>query len=608
MAPNNPALVALAGASVHLGSTTLFENIDVSVARGEKIALVGRNGSGKSTLMKCLAGIIDIDRGERFVQPGARVAHLAQEPDFTGFPTVAEFVAGGQAEPLQYRVDAVLEALDLPGDRACATLSGGESRRAALARALVDEPDVLLLDEPTNHLDIPTILWLEKELQQFRGALLLISHDRAFLQNLSKRILWLDRGVLRTTDRPFSDFETWRDEVFKEEEATYHKLDRKIQAELKWMWEGGISGRRTRNMGRVRRLQGMRQDRADRIRSRQVNFAVAEGDTSGKLVVEAENISKSFQGPGGERVICRDFSTRILRGDKVGLIGPNGAGKSTILKMLTGELAPDGGAIRLGTNLQTIVFDQRRAQLNPNDTLRQVLLPEGGDSIWVGGKPRHIAGYLKDFLFDPSMMEQPVRALSGGERNRLLLAKLFAQPSNLMVLDEPTNDLDMDTLDLLEEVLADYDGTLLLVSHDRDFLDRLVTSTIAVEGDGDVSEYAGGYSDYLIQRKDRDEAARPAATRPAASPASPPPAAAPKARKKLSFKENRELEELPTRIEALEKKIAQLNAKMGDPAFYGKDPKGFAKATGDLTSAQADLSAAEERWLELEALREELEG
>lgn len=603
MAPNNPALVALAGASVHLGATTLFENIDVSVARGEKIALVGRNGSGKSTLLKCLAGEIDIDKGERFLQPGARVAYLAQEPDFTGFPTVADFVAGGQNEHAQYRVDAVLEALDLPGDRACATLSGGESRRAALARALVDEPDVLLLDEPTNHLDIPTILWLEKELQQFRGALLLISHDRAFLQNLSTRILWLDRGVLRTTERPFSEFETWRDEIFKEEEAAYHKLDRKIAAELKWMWEGGISARRTRNMGRVRRLQGMRQERADRIKSRQVNFAVAEGDNSGKLVVEAENISKSFQGDAGERVICRDFSTRILRGDKVGLIGPNGAGKSTILKMLTGDLAPDSGTVRLGTNLQTIIFDQRRAQLNPNDTLKQVLLPEGGDNIWVGGKPRHISSYLKDFLFDPSMMEQPVRALSGGERNRLLLAKLFAQPSNLMVLDEPTNDLDMDTLDLLEEVLADYDGTLLLVSHDRDFLDRLVTSTIAVEGNGDVSEYPGGYSDYLTQRKAKEEEARPT-PKPAATAAP----AAPKAKKKLSFKENRELEELPGKIDTLEKKIAQLNAKMADPGFYGKDPKGFAKASEDLTKAQADLSAAEERWLELETLREELEG
>ncbi|KPF86088.1 elongation factor 3 [alpha proteobacterium AAP38] len=604
MAPNNPALISLAGASVHLGSTTLFEGIDVSVARGEKIALVGRNGSGKSTLLKCLAGEIDIDTGERFLQPGARVAYLAQEPDFSKYPTVADFVAGGQAEPMQYRVDAVLEALDLPGDRACATLSGGESRRAALARALVDEPDVLLLDEPTNHLDIPTILWLEKELQQFRGALLLISHDRAFLQNLSKRILWLDRGVLRTTERPFSEFETWRDEVFKEEEANFHKLDRKIAAELKWMWEGGISGRRTRNMGRVRRLQDMRQERTDRIKSRQVNFAVAEGDSSGKLVAEAENISKSFMGDAGERVICRDFSTRILRGDKVGLIGPNGAGKSTILKMLMGEIAPDSGTIRLGTNLQTIVFDQRRAQLDPNDTLKQVLLPEGGDNIWVGGKPRHISSYLKDFLFDPSMMEQPVRALSGGERNRLLLAKLFAQPSNLMVLDEPTNDLDMDTLDLLEEVLADYDGTLLLVSHDRDFLDRLVTSTIAVEGNGDVSEYPGGYTDYLIQRK-ADEPAE--AAKAAAKPVTAAPAA-PKAKKKLSFKENRELEELPGKMAALEKKIAQLNAKMADPAFYSKDPKGFAKASEDLSAAQADLSAAEERWLELEALKEELEG
>jgi ATP-binding cassette subfamily F protein uup len=590
---------------VHLGSTTLFSGVDVAIGRGDKVALVGRNGSGKSTLMKCLAGQVEVDEGERFVQPGARVAYLAQEPDFTGFATVADFVAAGQEDPRHYRVEQVLEALNLPGDRICATLSGGESRRAAIARALVDEPDVLLLDEPTNHLDIPTIEWLEGELQAFKGGLLLISHDRKLLTALSRRTFWLDRGVMRVTERGFGEFEAWRDQVFADEEAQAHKLDQRIKAELKWMWEGGISARRTRNMGRVRRLQDMRRDRAERIKSRQANLAVAEGETSGRLVIEAEGIAKSFGGQGGDRVITKGFSTRIMRGDRVGLIGPNGAGKTTLLKMLTGELAPDEGVVKTGTNLQMIVFDQRRAQLDPDQTLKSVLLPHGGDTILVGGKPRHIASYMKDFLFDPSMADQPVRALSGGERNRLLLARLFAQPSNLMILDEPTNDLDMDTLDLLEEVLAEYEGTLLLVSHDRDFLDRLVTSTIAVEGDGDVSEYAGGYTDYLTQRKEKAAAAKataPVTAKPAAAPAKP------KVKSKLSFKENRELEELPARMEALTARIATLNTRLADPALFSRDPAGAQKLTAELSQAQADLAAAEDRWLELEALKEELGG
>jgi len=597
----SPPLVALRNAGVHLGSTDLFTGIDVSVGRGDRICLVGRNGSGKSTLLKCLAGIQPLDAGERFVQPGARIAYLAQEPDFTGCPTVADFVAAGQAEPQHYRVEAVLDALDLPPDRATATLSGGESRRAAIARAIVDEPDVLLLDEPTNHLDIPTIIRLEQQLLAFRGGLLLISHDRRFLANLSKQTLWLDRGTLRATDRGFAQFEEWRDQVLAEEEAAYHKLDRKIAAELKWMWEGGISARRTRNMGRVRRLQGLRQERADRVRSRQVSMGVAEAETSGKLVIEATGISKTY----GDRTIAPGFSTRILRGDRVGVIGPNGAGKTTLLRMLIGELPPDSGTIRQGTNLEIQLFDQRRAQLDPNQSIRQVLLPHGGDTIHVAGQPRHIASYAKDFLFDPKMLDQPVRALSGGERNRLLLARIFARPSNLLVLDEPTNDLDMDTLDLLEDVLGEYQGTLLLVSHDRDFLDRLVTSTIAVEADGSAREYPGGYTDYLSQRPEPESPA------PAARPATPKPApapAAPKARTKLSFKEQRELEELPGRMDTLTKKIARLNAKLADGTALAKDPAGLQKASAELATLQAELTTAEDRWLELESLKEELGG
>ncbi|HYE49216.1 MAG TPA: ATP-binding cassette domain-containing protein [Azospirillaceae bacterium] len=599
-----PPLVALKGASIVLGATPLFRDVDVGIGRGDKVALVGRNGSGKSTMLKALAGEVDLDHGERFVQPGTRIAYLAQEPDFSRFPTVADFVADGLPEHAPYKVDAVLEELRLPGDRLAASLSGGEARRAAIARALVSEPDVLLMDEPTNHLDLPTIEYLEKALLSFRGGLLLISHDRAFLKNLSKRTLWLDRGLLRETERGFAEFEAWRDEVFQAEEQAAQKLDRKIEVEMKWLREG-ISARRTRNMGRVRALMGLRRDRAEQVRQGQVKLGVAEAEISGRMVIEATRISKSFEGPEGPRTLVRDFSTRILRGDRVGLIGPNGAGKTTLLRMLTGELAPDAGTVRLGVNLETVVFDQRRAQLDPEQSIRQVLLPFGGDSVVVGGQPRHVASYMRDFLFDPGMLDQATKALSGGERNRLLLAKLFAQPSNLMVLDEPTNDLDMDTLDLLEEVLADYDGTLLLVSHDRDFLDRLVTSTIAVEGDGEVQEYAGGYTDYLAQRGPRrPETAAPKAARPAA----PAAEAAPKAKRKLGYQQQRELDQLPGRIDTLSAEVKRLEGVMADPALYARDPKAFQKASAGLEKAQAELAAAEERWLELEALREELEG
>ena len=543
MAPT-PPLVALMGATVTFGGLPVFEKIDLGIARGDKVCLVGRNGSGKSTLMKLLAGQILPDDGERFLQPGARVAYLAQEPSFDGYASVHDFVAEGLPPDDQdalHRVDAVLDRLGLAGDRAPTTLSGGEARRAALGRALVSAPDVLLLDEPTNHLDLPTIEWLEGELQSYRGGLLLISHDRAFLSKLSRRTLWLDRGGIRETERGFAEFETWQQEVFVSEEIAAHKLDRKIAAETQWMREG-ISARRTRNMGRVRALQQLRQDRNERVRGgAQVKLAVAEAEISGRLVIEAEHISKGFDTAEGRREVAKDFSTKILRGDRVGLIGPNGAGKTTLLKILTGQLPPDSGTVRLGVNLQPVYFDQRRASLDPEATIHQTLCPFGGDTVTSGGQARHVASYMRDFLFDPRLKDTPTKALSGGERNRLLLATLFARPSNLMILDEPTNDLDMDTLDLLEEVLSDYDGTLLLVSHDRDFLDRLVTSVIAVEGAGEVQEYVGGYSDYAIQRQERNgEAAKARRKETAAAPAS----SEPKQRKKLGYQQQRELDQL----------------------------------------------------------------
>ena len=606
MPPPAP-IAALQGVSVTFGGRPLFEGLDLAIARGDKACLVGRNGTGKSTLMKVLAGMIHPDAGGLFVQPGVRVAYLPQEPDFTGFASVHDYVAAGLAaaeRDEEHRVEAVLDRLHLAPARAPQGLSGGEARRAALARTLVGEPDVMLLDEPTNHLDLPTIEWLEEHLQSYRGGLLLISHDRAFLNTLSRRTLWLDRGALRVSERGFAQFEEWQAEVFAADELAAQKLDRKIETEMKWLREG-ISARRTRNMGRVRALYALRQDRAERIKGgQQAKLAIAEAERGGRMVIEAEGIAKSFDTPDGPRPIVRNFSTRILRGDRVGLIGPNGAGKSTLLKMLTGELAPDAGTVRLGTNLEVAYYDQKREALDPEDTLRRVLCPHGGDKVMVNGQPRHVAGYLRDFLFDTRQLDSPVKALSGGERNRLLLARLFARPSNLMVLDEPTNDLDMDTLDLLEEVLADYQGTLLLVSHDRDFLDRLVTSTIALEGDGTATEYAGGYSDYLVQRPARAErAATPAKAKPAATPV-----AAPKAKGKLSYKDQRELDELPARMDRLTEEIRGLETLLADSALFARDPDRFARSTARLEAATAELSAAEERWLELEALREDLEG
>ena len=606
MAP--PPLLALQGVTVTFGGLPLFEGVDLPIARGDKLTLVGRNGAGKSTLLRLLAGETLPDGGERFIQPGCRIGTLPQEPDIRGFTNVHDFVAAGLPpgdEDALHRVDAVLDRLHLPGDRELAVLSGGKMRRAALARALVSRPDVLLLDEPTNHLDLPTIEWLESELLAFRGGLLLIRHDRAFLNRLARNTLWLDRGRLRSSDRPFSEFESWQAEQFAADDLASHKLDRKIASELLWMREG-ISARRTRNMGRVRSLQQLRSDRAAEIRGgRQVKLAVSEAEAGGRLVIEADKISKQFDTTSGRRYMVKDFSTRILRGDRVGLIGRNGAGKTTLLRLLTGKLEPDSGTVRLSPTLEAAYFDQKRESLDPEATLRQVLCPFGGDAIVVDGKSRHVASYLKDFLFDTRALDSPVRTLSGGERNRLLLAKLFALPSNLLIMDEPTNDLDMDTLDLLQEVLSDYKGTLLLVSHDRDFLDRLVTSTIAVEGDGVTQEYPGGYSDYMRQRP-------PPPTPPAApvtaKPAAPAPESAPKAKRKLGYKEQRELDQLPARIESLTAEVKKLTDRLADPALFARDAAAFSRLTADLEARHAELAAAEERWLELEALREELEG
>lgn len=596
-------LLALKGAAISFGLTPLFRDLSVGIGHGERVCLVGRNGCGKSTLLKMLAGLIEPDQGERFVQPGRRVAYLAQETPVRTDLTVLQHVEdalppGEHGEVERHRIDAVLDKLSLDGARLIGELSGGEARRASLARALVGEPDILLLDEPTNHLDVTTIEWLERYLADFPGGILTISHDRAFLMRISRRTLWLDRGVLRDLDAGYAKFEEWSDAILAEEEVMLAKLEKRIESETYWLGRS-ITARRKRNEGRKRRLLEMRAQRAGWIGAAGgVKLGAATEDSRSRLIIEAEHIGKALT---LERMIVKDFSTRIMRGDRIGIIGRNGAGKTTLIRLLTGELEPDSGKVKIAKTVHPAYFDQRRASLDPTKTLWQTLAPEGGDHVMVRGKPRHVVAYLRDFLFDEKLAKSLVGGLSGGERNRLMLARILAQPSNLLVLDEPTNDLDMDTLDLLQEVLDEYEGTLLIVSHDRDFLDRLVNGTLVMPGDGSVREYAGGYSDYL--RQSADERAEPAR---AAAKAAPRPAEAKAPRARLSYKENRELETLPAEMAKLTKERDALEAKLADGSFYERDRAGFAAATRRIGEVRGALAAAEERWLELEMRREEL--
>ncbi|HVL73955.1 MAG TPA: ATP-binding cassette domain-containing protein, partial [Beijerinckiaceae bacterium] len=585
------------------GGTPLLTEAELAVGPGERACLVGRNGSGKSTLLRIAAGLVEPDRGSRFVQPGATVRYLPQEPDLSGFATTLAYVEAGLGpgdDP--YRARHILEKLGLAGDEAPERLSGGEARRAALARVLAPQPDILLLDEPTNHLDLPAIEWLEAELQNLPSALVVISHDQRFLENLSRATIWLDRGVTRRIERGFAHFEAWRDETLEQEERDRHKLARKLEAEADWL-RYGVTARRKRNERRLADLHAMR--KAYREQRRAVGAArmtLSDAELSGALVVEADRVSHGF----GEGPVVRDLSLRVMRGDRLGIVGPNGAGKTTLLRLLTGELAPDDGTVRLGANLRMATLDQRRSSLDPQATVAETLTGGRGDTVEVGGVRRHVVGYMKDFLFAPEQARTPVAALSGGERNRLVLARALALPSNLLVLDEPTNDLDLETLDLLEETLADYAGTVLLVSHDRDFLDRLVTATLMAEGEGRWVLYAGGYSDMVAQRgRGVDPRAVERAERPREAKPAERPAAAPKRR--LGFNEQHDLKTLPGRIAELEARIGKLAELLADPELYARDPARFDKASRALAEAQGELAAAEDRWLALEMLREEIE-
>ena len=576
------------------GNGWLFRDLDLHIGPRDRLALIGRNGAGKTTLLRLISGELEADKGRRSVQPGTRIVMLEQDPFFTGYATLMDFALSGPDAPPRFEVEAIAGQLGIDMSRPADSASGGERRRAALARALASEPDLLLLDEPTNHLDLAAIEWLEDWLNRYKGAVLAISHDRTFLERLTKATLWLDRGSLRRKEIGFGGYEAWMETIYAEEARAADKMDAKLKIEAHWL-ERGVTARRKRNQGRLEKLWEMRAARAAMLSPQgAAKIALGTDDVKTKAVIVADKVCKSF----GERPIIKDFTLRITRGDRIGVVGSNGAGKTTLLKLLTGELAPDSGTITLAKTLNGTVIDQQRSLMSPEKRVRDVLA-EGGDWIDVRGVRKHIQGYLKDFLFDPGMVEARIGTLSGGERSRLLLAREFARKSNLLVLDEPTNDLDLETLDLLQEVIADYEGTVLIVSHDRDFLDRTVTVTLGLDGSGKVDIVAGGYADWQKQRQKRNAPAKTA--KPAADAPTPPPAAK---KTKLTYKDQRDYDLLPGRIDALLAGIARDEAALANPALYTKDPAKFAALTKAIDSARAEMDAAEERWLELAELAE----
>ena len=600
-------LVSLEDIAIRQGEGLLFEGLSLFIGAKDRLALIGRNGAGKTTLLRLIAGTLEADRGRRSVQPGRRIVLLPQDPPVKGFATLGDFALAEPDAPARHEVEAIATQLGLDLGLAADTASGGERRRAALARALAQSPDLLLLDEPTNHLDLQAIDWLEDWLTRFSGAFLVISHDRTFLTRLTKACLWLDRGQLRRQEVGFGGFEAWTEAVYAEEAKIADKLDTRLAQELHWL-QRGVTARRRRNQGRLERLHQMRSQRKAMLAPvGTAKLALATDDVKSKMVIEAEAVAKSYpgSGPGADahRTIIRDFSIRIQRGDRIGLVGPNGAGKTTLLKLLTGEIEPDSGTITRARTLNGITIDQQRKLMDPAARVRDVLA-DGGDWIDVRGVKTHVQGYVKQFLFPPSVIDAKIGTFSGGERSRLLLAREFARDSNMLVLDEPTNDLDLETLDLLQEVISDYEGTVLIVSHDRDFLDRTTTMTIGLDGTGRADIVAGGYKELESLWAERAAKARKAPAKVAA--AAPPPPAAP--RRKLSFKDQHDLDRLPGEIAKLEAGIAAVEAKLADPALYSRNAAEFTRLTAEADKLRAQLAAAEERWLEVAELAEQFAG
>lgn len=584
-----PPLFALRDISLSFGGNPIFSDLTLQITKGDRICLVGRNGTGKSTLLKIIAGIFDVDEGSRFVQPGAKIAYLPQEMVFPESQQIADYICTQTDAPL-YEVESILNELGMQPTRVMEGLSGGEKRRIALALTLVQRPDILLLDEPTNHLDIPAIEWLEATLNSFRGAYLVISHDRAFLKKVSTSTLWLDRGQLRQHNKGYEDFDRWSDFILQDEERHLERLDTKLRQEMHWLHRG-VTARRKRNQGRLKQLNLLRQERRTNLMNqvKSVKLGALDSGVSSKMVMEAFNISKSFS----DQILVNNFSTRIVRGDRIGIVGANGTGKSTLLKLLVKTLEPDAGRVRLGTKIELTYFDQMRDSLDPDKTLWESLCETGGDQVMVQGQHRHVMSYLRDFLFEEKQVRSPVSVLSGGEKNRLALAKSLAQPGNVIVLDEPTNDLDMDTLDLLLDTLSDYEGTLIIVSHDRDFLDKLTTSIIAFEGNGVIEEHVGGYSDYLAQRKvDRIAKASLKQEKPVTLHEKP--------LRKITYNEKREYEVLPKTIDTLQNEIKIIESKLDQPTFYQTHQHEFVTLSARLEVAKKELDAAEFRWLELD--------
>ena len=590
-------ILSFEGLGLVQGEGWLFRELDIYIGERDRLALIGRNGAGKTTLLKCLAGLIDADEGKRTIVPGTHVVLLEQDPDMSGSETLRDWVLGGPDAPEAHEAAAIAEQLGIDLVRPVATASGGERRRAAITRALAQRPDVLFLDEPTNHLDLSAIEWLEEWLKRFTGAFIVISHDRTFLTRLTRSCLWLDRGQMRRSEIGFGGFEAWTERVYEEEARAAEKLDAKLKIELHWL-QRGVTARRRRNQGRLAKLNEMRAQRAAMLGSAgSAKLSLAKDDVRSKTVIDADRVSKSY----GDRAIIRDFTLRIQRGDRIGLVGPNGAGKTTLLKLLTGELQPDSGTVTLAKTLSGIVIDQQRKLMEPGRRVRDVLA-NGGEWIEVRGSKKHIKGYLKEFLFDPAIADAPIASLSGGERSRLLLAREFARAANLLVLDEPTNDLDLETLDLLQEVIADYDGTVLIVSHDRDFLDRTVTITLGLDGSGKIDIIAGGYEDWI--RKRYEEHRKPKPRSPSAQPQTSAQARQPAS--KLSYKDQRDYDRLPDEIERLEREITADEAALHNPDLYTRDPARFAALTQAIDQRRAERDAAEERWLELAEKAESL--